>query len=135
MNLKTFLTEYEKGSFRESDFATQVRAGWYDWFCEDSELAEKLESCYTVLKEIKDPVLLTSYTAAFYDREILSGSHYLSILLQTEGEGETYTISIGDERTPCYYQISRSGDRFETVYDADAPEDIAEVLGIWRREK
>lgn len=41
MNLRTFLTEYEKGSFRESDFETQVRAGWYDWFCEDSELAEK----------------------------------------------------------------------------------------------
>ena len=80
-------------------------------------------------------MLLTSYTAAFYDREILSGNHYLSILLQTAGEGETYTISIGDERTPCYYQISRSGDRFETVYDADASEDIAEVLGIWRREK
>lgn len=61
-------------------------------------------------------MLLTSYTAAFYDREILSGSHYLSILLQTAGDGETYSISIGDERNPCYYQISRSGDRFETVF-------------------
>lgn len=135
MNLETFLTEYEKGSFRESDFETQVRAGWYDWFCEDSELAEKLESCYPVLKAITDPVLLTSYTPSFYDRETLSGNHYLSILLQTAGEGETYSISIGDERNPCYYQLSRSGDRFETEYDTDTAEGAAEVLHIWRNEK
>lgn len=44
LTLKEFATAFNAGEFVSTDYSTQIRAGWYDWFCRDSALARKTQS-------------------------------------------------------------------------------------------
>ena len=43
MPLSVWLDEFACGKFLSSNVHTQIRAGWYDWFCRDTSLAKKTE--------------------------------------------------------------------------------------------
>ena len=58
-SIATFLEEYEAGKyvaekFQSSSRDAQCEAGWYDWFCKDSELARRLKPMAAFLKKIAD---------------------------------------------------------------------------------
>lgn len=40
-NVREFIELYQVGSFKAADRQTQIDAGWFDWFCNDSALANK----------------------------------------------------------------------------------------------
>jgi len=44
MNLKQWLEAFKNNDFFSSDVQTQIKAGWYDWFCNDKSLAGKTNS-------------------------------------------------------------------------------------------
>ena len=41
MSIKTFAERFKRGDFNYSSKITQCEAGWCDWFCKDSALANK----------------------------------------------------------------------------------------------
>jgi len=40
-NLKTWIEKFENGDFRINDIQAQIKAGWFDWFCNDKSLMNK----------------------------------------------------------------------------------------------
>ena len=42
-----------KGNFDDADVRTQILAGWYDWFCKDSSLANKTKKMGNIIKQVK----------------------------------------------------------------------------------
>jgi hypothetical protein len=52
LNLHEWLEKFEAGAFNTWDTHTQIEAGWYDWFCKDSTLANKTQSLGKKLKSI-----------------------------------------------------------------------------------
>lgn len=41
MNIKEFVKRFNNGDFESHSFQVQCEAGWYDWFCKTSSLANK----------------------------------------------------------------------------------------------
>lgn len=44
LNLIEWIENFKKGNYNDPDVKTQIRAGWYDWFCNDKSLAAKTKS-------------------------------------------------------------------------------------------
>lgn len=41
VSINTFALRFLRGDFIDTDCKTQIEAGWYDWFCRDTSLANK----------------------------------------------------------------------------------------------
>ena len=58
MNCEINVLEWQKnfklGKYLPNDFNTQCMAGWYDWFCRDTSLANKTKRMGKIIKQVKD---------------------------------------------------------------------------------
>lgn len=52
LSIREFLEAYDRGEFNSPDRQTQVKAGWYDWFCKDTSLVAKTHKLTKKLKSI-----------------------------------------------------------------------------------
>lgn len=81
MNLEEQITAYMLGEFTTADKATQIKAGWYDWFCRDSSLLAKTEKLYK--KVIQVAQLLKKNGFSLKD-------HYVFFKNNCPGRGKLY---------------------------------------------
>ena len=44
IKLSEWIQRFKSGEFNKPDTTTQIKAGWFDWFCRDSSLANKTRS-------------------------------------------------------------------------------------------
>ena len=54
ITLRDWQNKFVVGEFEGKDIDTQVRAGWYDWFCKDKSLANKTIKMGNIIKRITD---------------------------------------------------------------------------------
>jgi len=54
IKIADFIKRYRTGEFRSKDVNTQINAGWFDWFCPDAELADRLDTLGKLLVDISD---------------------------------------------------------------------------------
>lgn len=54
ISLRTWIERFNNGDFDAKDVATQIEAGWYDWFCKDNSLATKTKQMGNIIKLFKD---------------------------------------------------------------------------------
>lgn len=54
ISFRDWLKNYEAGQYDENDRATQINAGWYDWFCRTESLVFKTQKMATIVKGITE---------------------------------------------------------------------------------
>jgi hypothetical protein len=50
--LTTWFLKYDNGMFASPDVKTQIKAGWYDWFCRDSSLKNRMDKMVPLLRHV-----------------------------------------------------------------------------------
>ena len=53
LRLLRWIDEFMEGNFDSDDVKTQIKAGWFDWFCKDSSLANKTKKMGNIIKQVK----------------------------------------------------------------------------------
>ncbi len=53
LRLFRWIDEFMEGNFDVNDVKTQIKAGWYDWFCKDLSLANKTKKMGNIIKQVK----------------------------------------------------------------------------------
>ena len=53
IKLSEWIQRFKSGEFNKPDTTTQIKAGWFDWFCRDSSLANKTIKMGSIIKQIK----------------------------------------------------------------------------------
>lgn len=53
MNIHEWIKAFNNLEFEANNFQTQVRAGWYDWFCKTTSLRNKTYKMGKIIRQVK----------------------------------------------------------------------------------
>lgn len=53
LNILEWQKQFNEGAFDANNYETQCKAGWYDWFCKTTSLANKTKRMGRIVKQVK----------------------------------------------------------------------------------
>ena len=126
ISVRQWQEQFRAGSFDSPDVATQCKAGWYDWFCPDSELTGRLKELAEVVMGITDPSILDNYYVWFKNNCPITGPLYDDVRfepLSGERDGKYFLVTLDSPHEKSRYVLHTERHGFEK------PEFECEQLG------
>lgn len=119
LSVRQWQEQFRAGAFESKDFTTQCKAGWYDWFCDDTALSGRLKKIARVVMGITDPFILEHYYVWFKNNCPMSGPLYDDVRfepLSGERNGKYFVVSLDSPHEAQKWSL------FTERYDFSAPE-------------
>ena len=115
ITLREFQKKYRAGDFLSKDFKVQVEAGWYDWFCEDAELSDRLAEIWKILDGITNDWVLDNFRIWFKNDcsadEVLYDDVRFEPLDESKRDEWYFLIEVHDE---AYLNRYKNCQKYET---------------------
>jgi len=128
IKLSDWIQRFKSGEFDKPDTSTQIKAGWFDWFCRDTSLANKTKKMGNIIKQIKGGGkvdLETSYVW-FKNNCPLSGPLYDDFrIADIENNNNLIVVQIDCFRNDTKYTVYERLDGFEKpVFKTDSSREL-----------
>lgn len=117
ISIRQWQQKYANGEFAAPDHSTQCKAGWYDWFCEDYELASRLKELSGIVMGIKDPYILDNYYVWFKNNCPMDGDLYDDVRfdpLGGERNGRYFMVAVDSPHEDYSYALYTERGGFDT---------------------
>lgn len=138
MSVRQWQERFRSGDFNSRDLSVQCEAGWYDWFCRDDALADRLKKLSSVVLGIRAPFILDNYYVWFKNNCPMAGPLYDDVRfepLSGERDGKYFVVSLDSPHEQTKWVL------YTERYGYDAPEfssgnvrDMAEYINSMAAE-
>lgn len=130
INVKQWQENFKSGKYQSGDFATQVNAGWYDWFCKDSSLLGKTNKMGKIIEKITNPYILENYYVWFKNNCPFAGPLYDNFRFSDLSNQDTqFTICINDKRENYRYVVyGRANDFEKPLFECNNSRDLVKYF-------
>ena len=136
INLGSWIDAFLAGAFDSADVQTQIKAGWYDWFCKDSSLATKTKRMGNIIKNVKSggKVNLKNWYVWFKNNCPLNGPLYDDFRFASlETRDVQFTIQIDccwNNHRYCVYGRTPDGESHwdEPIFECDDSRELVNWL-------
>lgn len=132
ITLRTWIERFKNGDFEAADVASQIEAGWYDWFCKDSSLANKTRRMGNIIKQFKDGnmINLDQYYVWFKNNCPLNGKLYDNFRIADVETHETvFIVQINNQREEAKYSIyGKMNDFDKSLFATDLVKSLVSFL-------
>ena len=129
---REWIKKFNNGEFENKDFQTQVNAGWYDWFCNDYALANRLKKMGNIIKSITNDYILDNYYLWFNNNCPLEGPLYDDFRFEPFDENLRdylfFGVSCDDKRTNTKYEIFTARIGYRTEFTANKKKELVEII-------
>ena len=138
LKLREFCEQYRAGAFSDPDVSVQIDAGWFDWFCPEEELSERLKEMWKILDGITSDYLLDGFRVMF-SNHCPAGDYPLydevrfSPLDHDGQENYGIAVEIDDKRFKHRYVIITDRNYFEAEAGFDDIQKVQEFCNAWER--
>ena len=126
--LRHWIEMFNEGKFESKDVMVQIDAGWYDWFCKDTSLANKTKTMGQVIKQLKDTgkVNLDESFVWFKNNCPLSYPLYDDFKIANIKDGETrFIVQFDSPWVNKKYSVLSVDDFFdEIIFETDSRREL-----------
>lgn len=132
IKLSDWIQRFNLGEFVSPDTTTQIKAGWFDWFCRDTSLANKTKKMGNIIKQIQPGGkvdLGTSYVW-FKNNCPINGPLYDDFrIADIETNNNLIVVQINCVRNDSKYTVYERLDGFEKpVFQTDSSRELVKWL-------
>lgn len=138
ISVRQWQEQFRAGAYQDKSFATQCKAGWYDWFCKTEALAGRLKKISRVVMGITDPYILDNYYVWFKNNCPLVGPLYDDVRfepLSGSRDGRYFLVCLDSpHENKKWALITERYDLGATEYECDHVRDMARYINGMARD-
>lgn len=136
ISINEWINKFLSGEFDSQDVRVQIQAGWYDWFCKDSSLANKTKKMGNIVRQVKrgGKVNLNDWYVWFKNNCPLNGPLYDDFRFASLETGDVqFTIQINccwNKHRYAVYGRTPDGEGHwdEPLFESDSLKDLVKWL-------
>lgn len=138
ISVREWIKKFNNGEFDSKNRDTQINAGWYDWFCSDSALSNRLKKMGSIIKDITNDYILDNYYVWFKNNCPCIGKLYDDFRFEPLNEElrdkQYFGVACDDERNDHKYEMFTGRNSYKTEFTADNKKELLDIINKFGEE-